>query len=150
MRFLVPLAILAVAEILLLERLSEFIPLPAIALYLVAMAIVGVRLIRSQGWRTWQRVHEQLAQGQSPAAALVDHLLLLLAGVLFVIPGVITDLLGIILLIPAGRRAAGRLLAQRFRYYFHITTFDSTSNRPPADGAIDVESRPVEPQDRLR
>jgi len=70
----------------------------------VAMVILtgaaGAALVRWQGLRVYRRIRDDAQAGRMPADALVDGFLILLAGILLVTPGVVTDLVGIAFLIP--------------------------------------------------
>lgn len=63
-------------------------------------AVAGTTVIRVQGFTTLLRVRERVNAGETPAKELLQGFLLALAGVLLVIPGFITDTLGLFLLVP--------------------------------------------------
>ncbi len=77
--------------------------IPTIAL-VVFSAVLGALLLRWQGWVALQRVRATLARGELPARELLDGLFVLISGVLLLIPGFISDFLGLLCLIPAVRR----------------------------------------------
>jgi UPF0716 protein FxsA len=60
--------------------------------------------VRSQGFRIFSEVREELARGRLPAAQMLDGALVLVGGLLLLVPGFFTDFLGIFFLIPATRR----------------------------------------------
>jgi len=96
--------IVPVIEIYLLIKVGSLIgALPTVAL-LLAISLTGAYLVRSQGFRIFTQVREELAQGRLPAAQLLDGALVLLGSVLLLTPGFFTDFLGIFFLIPATRR----------------------------------------------
>lgn len=72
-------------------------------------------LLRNQGLATAQRAQKQLNSGQMPVAELFDGACLAVAGILFMLPGFVTDLLGFPLLIPPLRRWLRGLLAARLQ-----------------------------------
>jgi UPF0716 protein FxsA len=84
---------------------------------LVLVPVVGAYLVRRQGLATWRRIREQVAYGEVPGTAVIDAFLILLGGVLLLVPGFLTDAIGLLLLVPpvrAGVRAFARwLLARR-------------------------------------
>ncbi|ADO73985.1 FxsA family protein [Stigmatella aurantiaca] len=83
--------------------------LPTLAL-VVGMGLVGASLARREGLRVVRRWQEAMAQGRPPEEGILSGALVLLGGLLLVLPGVITDAVGLILLIPAVRRGiAARL-----------------------------------------
>jgi len=74
----------------------------------IASGGVGAALARWQGWQVLRRLREDSAAGRMPADALIDGFLILLAGILLVTPGVMSDLLGVALLIPPARAVVKR------------------------------------------
>ncbi|MCG8325957.1 MAG: FxsA family protein [Thiotrichales bacterium] len=91
-------------EIYLLLQVGGFIgAINTIALILLT-ALIGTLLLRQQGLATLLRVQQTLDQGQLPAGALVEGLMLLLAGALLLTPGFVTDLIGFLCLVPALRQ----------------------------------------------
>jgi UPF0716 protein FxsA len=79
----------------------------------VGTGMVGAFLARQQGWRTWLEIQQQLAAGKMPTKAVQEGVLILLAGALLVTPGLLSDMTGIVLLIPPARRGIRRWLAAR-------------------------------------
>jgi UPF0716 protein FxsA len=77
-------------------------------LLVIADGIAGALLWRWQGLRTIARIRDEMAAGRMPADALVDGLLVFLAGAFLITPGMITDLAGFALLIPPLRAVVKR------------------------------------------
>lgn len=69
----------------------------------ILTAFIGVALVQKQGFDTLMRGRRELDQGGFPAQELFDGLCLFLAGAFFIVPGFITDGLGLLLLVPAVR-----------------------------------------------
>lgn len=95
--------------------------LNAIAL-LVGAGMLGGALLRRQSFKTLMRVDERLQKGEVPAEEILEGFVLTSAAVLLIIPGFITDVLAIPLLIPLLRRwLIRRYLASRHfqQHYFH-------------------------------
>lgn len=90
---------------------------PTIALVL-ATGLVGAWLARREGGRVLRSWQESTARGEIPKEGVISSVLVLLGGVLLVTPGVLTDVTGLLLLVPWTRRlVAGvvrKQLAQRF------------------------------------
>lgn len=80
---------------------------PTIGL-IILTAAAGTALCRAQGFAVLQRIQTNLNQGVFPAGALFDGAALLVAGVLLLTPGFVTDAFGLLLLIPPARRVIGR------------------------------------------
>ncbi len=77
---------------------------------LFAVAALGSALLRLQGLATLANVQAAMARGEVPTEAILEGLVLLLAGVLMVMPGFITDIAGFLCLLPALRSAIARAL----------------------------------------
>lgn len=97
---------------LLIEVGSRIGALATIAL-ICATAIAGSALVRRQGLRTLQQIQACQRRGEAPAQPLLEGAVLLLAGVLLVLPGFITDSLGFLALIPPLRRRFARQVLRR-------------------------------------
>ncbi|EMC2456480.1 membrane protein FxsA [Vibrio cholerae] len=85
---------------------------PTIALVLLT-AIIGASLVRSQGLQTLLTVQQRLAQGQLPAQQILEGVMLAVAGVLLLTPGFFTDILGMLVLLPAPRAYFAKQLMSR-------------------------------------
>ena len=105
---------LPLLELWLLLKLGALIGAFAVLAIVIATLLIGMRVLQFAGWRTWLNSRWRLQQGQSPAPELVDGFLLALAGVFLLLPGLITDTVGLLLLIgPLRRRFAGRFAHAR-------------------------------------
>jgi UPF0716 protein FxsA len=80
-------------------------------LLVIGTGVLGAALARWQGWQVLQRIRADAAAGRVPADALLDGFLILLAGILLVTPGVLSDLFGVALLIPPVRALVKRAAA---------------------------------------
>jgi UPF0716 protein FxsA len=107
--------IIPILELALLVQLGRVIGLaPTLAVVLLT-GITGAALARWQGLATLRRVQSEMAQGRVPTSPLVDGLLILVAGAFLLTPGLITDTLGFLLLIPPTRAAVRRAIVEAFR-----------------------------------
>lgn len=70
----------------------------------VLTAFIGAILVRAQGLSTVARIHREMNRGELPALAMLETLILFVAGALLLTPGFFTDLLGFAALIPPLRR----------------------------------------------
>ena len=114
-RLLLLFTVVPVVELGLLIQLGRVIGLaPTVAIVLLT-GITGAALARWQGLVTLRRVQADMAAGRVPAGALVDGLLILVAGGLLLTPGLITDAAGFLLLVPPTRAAVRRALVEAFR-----------------------------------
>lgn len=72
-------------------------------LALLTGGMIGVHIIRHQGMRTLTAIRERVARHAMPGAELLDGALVLLSGLLFIVPGFLSDLAGLFLALPWGR-----------------------------------------------
>jgi UPF0716 protein FxsA len=82
---------------------------------LVLVMVAGALVVKRQGLGILRRAQGQVQQGELPADEMLDGLLVLLAGVLLLAPGFVTDVVGLVLLVPAIRSLARPRLARRFQ-----------------------------------
>lgn len=107
------LLVVPIAEIAAFILIGQQIGLlPTLAMILVT-AIIGSILLRVQGFGLLNRIREETEAGRLPGRQLVHGVMILIAGVLLLTPGFITDGLGFLLFVPAVRDAAWRLLQKR-------------------------------------
>ncbi len=131
-------------------------PFPALVL-IVLTSFLGLALARSQGMRILVKYREATSRGRLPHDAVLDGLLVFVAGVLLILPGFLTDAVGFLLLVPPLRRfVRGRLeaaLKRRLRFAGVAVAPASapfTSAAPPGGGVsrsgsvINVEAVVVE------
>ena len=111
--------------------------------------LVGASLARWQGWQTVRRIREQTSRGQIPGDALVDGLLIIVAGAVLVTPGILTDLFGFSLLVPPVRSIVKKWLKKRFQ---HRITVRASRGRRPADPHRDtiIDARFVDPENKAK
>lgn len=79
----------------------------------IASTLLGAVLLRIQGFGVVSRIRRSMETGGAPGRELVDGLMIMAAGVLLVIPGFVTDMVGLLLFIPAVRNIAWRLARNR-------------------------------------
>ncbi len=107
-------ALVPVAEIYVLVTVGGAIGVfPTIAL-VIFTALAGAHLARLQGLSIMMRIRENLDQGFMPAEELLDGLLVFLAGMVLLTPGFLTDILGLLILLPATRGIFKQWLRKKF------------------------------------
>ncbi|SFL41829.1 UPF0716 protein FxsA [Desulfomicrobium norvegicum] len=103
-----------VAEIYVLVTVGGSIgAFPTIALVILT-ALAGAHLARMQGLSTMMRIRENLDQGFMPAEELLDGVLIFLAGMVLLTPGFLTDIAGLLILLPATRNLFKKWLRKKF------------------------------------
>lgn len=105
MRFLFLLFILLpILEMVVLIKVGSIIGAWNAVALVILSAFVGLAVIRRQGLSTTLKARQKMAAGELPAMEMIESLAIALGGLLMLIPGFITDFLGIFLLIPPVRR----------------------------------------------
>lgn len=128
----------------------------ATTIYLVLITgFIGASLARRQGLQTWLTIQRETQQGKIPAASLVDALMIFVASVLLITPGILTDFVGFSLLVPPVRAYLRNRFRDSVKFQAGATmqsfgtgfpgaapgsVGDKTSEtRPPSGDVIDVE-----------
>ena len=136
MRFLIGLILLAfpIAEIWLIIELAQRYGW-WLLLYLVVVALLGLQLIREEKLLLGGRMMQSLSAGGNPMKAMMGSARNLFAGILLIIPGVITDIIAVILLlIPI--RDAKRNAQDNVNYQAGEQTHYKTNNRKAANDDV--------------
>lgn len=137
-----------IAEIALFIAIGEQIGILATIGIVIATAIAGTALVRQQGFSILQKARAEMDQNRMPADQMAEGLAILIAGVLLLTPGFLTDAMGFALLIPPVRRAiiafVGRSMAARFTVVgmeggtVHGPMYrDTRGPKPPPDRSTD-------------
>ncbi|MBU2194193.1 MAG: membrane protein FxsA [Alphaproteobacteria bacterium] len=103
--------------------------LPTLGL-VIATGVLGAFLMRLQGFGVMNRIRAELEDGRDPGRELAHGVMILLAGVLLLIPGFVTDIVGVLLFLPPLRDLAWRFL--RSRVVVRSGGFGGFSARGPA------------------
>lgn len=132
--------ILAVVLLVPLLELAAFIAVgrliggwPTFFLFLAETAL-GAYLVRKEGRKTWRALREALSSGRMPSVELADAALVFVGGVLLLLPGFLTDIVGMIVLLPWTRPWSRRLMERVLRGRFVVTTM--TPMGPMQSGPI--------------
>lgn len=115
LRLLLLFTVVPLVELFLLVKLGTVIGVGSTVLIVIATGFLGALLARWQGLGVLRRLSEDLSQGRLPADALLDGLLIFIAGAVLLTPGLITDALGFFLLLPAGRAVVKKAVAARLQ-----------------------------------
>ena len=103
-RLLLLFTLIPLAELyILIEIGSRFGALTTIVI-IIGTGILGAYLAKQQGFQVWLKIQGEIGQGKFPANELLDGLLLLIAGVVLLTPGLLTDLMGFIIPFPVTRQ----------------------------------------------
>jgi UPF0716 protein FxsA len=130
---------LPLAELYVIIKVGDAIGAPWTILLLAADSIVGALLLRSQGRAVWRRFNETLAQGRMPHREVQDGVLVIFGGAFLITPGFITDVLGLLMLIPPTRSVIRGLAMRLVRRRIELRVA-----QPPEGARFDVEGTAAE------
>ena len=150
-----PLAVLLVlfivvplAELYMILKVGDAIGVVPTILLLAADSVLGSVLLRTQGRAVWTRFNVTLSEGRVPHREVMDGVLVIFGGAFLITPGVLTDIVGIILLIPPTRAVVRRLVVRRLGRRVVVASSSRSSSRPR--GRYDVEGTAAEYDDTTR
>jgi UPF0716 protein FxsA len=144
--------VLPIVELTLLFKLGNAIGWIWTLALVFGAGIAGAAVARFEGLRAAVRMRQQMAQGVLPAADVFDGLLIAAAGLLLILPGIMSDVLGLVLLLPPTRKLVRRWLMHVVRTRFRVTvihggTPGGDEPRPLRDEIIDarvIETRLID------
>lgn len=150
LRLLLAFTIIPLLELALLIRIGQWMGVWETIAVVVLTGAAGAALARREGVRALGRIQASMNQGILPARELVDACMIVVSGLLLVTPGVLTDLVGFALLIPAVRRRVGRYAREAVER--RMTIIDTRSSggfvdTGGTDGFIDVETTSTDKED---
>jgi UPF0716 protein FxsA len=146
MLWFVLLVLWPLAELFVIVKISEWIGFIWMLVLLFITWPVGTRLLRSQGRAALRRLSDAVTEGRTPALEVIDGAMALFGAVLLLVPGFITDGIGVLLLIPVVRRPLRRIVANRlgtgpvWRVVQFGTRGSGSARRRSAGNDYDVDS----------
>lgn len=102
---------LPILEIYVIIQVGQVIGAWWTILLLIADSIFGSWLLRREGRRAWQALQVALSEGRMPARELADGILIVVGGTLMISPGFVTDIFGMLAILPFTRPIGRRVLA---------------------------------------
>jgi len=130
--------VLPIAELAVILQVADGIGIPETILLLIGVSVAGAWLCKREGLGVLRRIQASLDRHQLPTRDLADGGLILLAGALLLTPGFITDVLGILLLLPPTRAIFRTLLLAVLARRAVVTVVTGGGRSPAASGIIDT------------
>ena len=96
--------IIPLVELYVLIRIGSVIGAGNTILLVIITGLIGAYLARLEGVRVIRKIQRSMEEGRAPAEEMIDALLIFVAGVLLITPGVLTDICGLLLLFPYSRQ----------------------------------------------
>lgn len=115
-KFLALFIIVPLLELALLIEVGKYLGVwNTIALVLVT-AVAGAMMMQLEGLRVWNNLQQDLMSMRMPTDNIINGVLILIGGIVLLTPGIITDIIGITLLIPFTRSIYRKILKKKFEY----------------------------------
>ena len=136
------------AELFVVIEVAGAIGVGATILLLILSWPLGAWALRTQGRAVWRRLSAAVAAGRSPGREVLDGALVLLGGLLLIVPGFISDVIGALALLPPTRALLRRGLARNLQSRFVVTAtrFGNPSRPYDVDStATDVDQAQLRP-----
>lgn len=139
-RLILLFTIVPLVELTVLLRIGEWLGVgPTLGLVL-GTGFLGAWLARREGVRAWTAVHDQLGRGQMPGRELLDAVLVLVAGVVLITPGILTDLAGFTLMSRPGRDWVAKRVRRRLEASVQTTVLGGGGGREDENPSGSPES----------
>jgi UPF0716 protein FxsA len=122
--------VVPIAELYVIYLVGDAIGVWQTLLLLAADSVLGSLLLRSQGRSVWRRFNDALAAGRMPHSEVMDGVLVIFGGAFLITPGFLTDILGLVLLIPPTRGAIRRMVTRRLGQRVEVGVRGAPPGRP--------------------
>jgi UPF0716 protein FxsA len=142
--------VVPIAELFVIIQVGEAIGVGWTIALLVVDSLIGAMLLRAQGRTAWRRFSEALGAARVPGREVADGVLVIFGGALLLTPGFITDVLGLLFLLPPTRAVIRRVFLRGVlrRVTVSMSVRGSVPRRETGrdgdiDGtAVDIDARP--------
>ncbi len=132
-----------IAELYLIYQVGDAIGVLPTLLLLAADSVLGSLLLRSQGRSVWRRFNEAMAAGRVPHKELQHGVAVIFGGAFLITPGFLTDVIGLLLLLPPTRVVILRLVTRALTRRISARVIAGGGGRRPP-GHADVEGTATE------
>ncbi len=148
--------VVPVLELYLLISIGQHLGAMATVAIVLVTGILGASLARREGSRVMAAWQAAAQRGEKPKDGIVSSALVLVGGVLLITPGVVTDLAGLLLLVPWSRRLVAKYVGRWIERRFEIRTvspdvgmfFGFGGHAPPSGTGDVIDGEVVERDDR--
>ena len=114
-RLLLLFTLVPLIELFILLQLNKYIGLGYTFGIVIITGIVGAYLAKSQGRQIWFRLRYEMGEGRMPGEQLINGLCVLVGGAMLLTPGILTDSLGFILVVPGTRELVKVLIKRKLQ-----------------------------------
>lgn len=103
-------------EISIFIRVAHVLGVLLTLILVIFTSVIGMSLVRNQGFKNFLLMQQKMAAGESPAAEMIKSVSLIIAGLLLILPGFFTDFLGLLLLLPPVQKHLTMKLLPHLRF----------------------------------
>ncbi len=107
--------VMPVVELVLLIHVGTYIGAWNTVAIVIITGVAGAFMAREQGFSTLRKIQDNVNSGVMPADEIINGILILCGGIMFLAPGFITDLLGFIMLIPPARNFIKKIIEKKIQ-----------------------------------
>src|SRR4051794_14610878 len=119
--------VVPIAELYVIIKVGDLIGAPLTIALLIADSLLGAWLLKSQGRAVWQRFQATMQAGRVPHREVFDGVLVIFGAAFLITPGFITDIVGVVLLLPPTRALVRAWLARRLARRVSVGVVDGTA-----------------------
>ena len=143
--------VLPLAELYVILKVGDAIGAVPTILLLAADSVLGAVLLRAQGRSVWRRFNNAIAEGKMPHREVIDGVLVIFGGAFLITPGFITDIVGLLLLLPPTRSLIRSQVVRRLGQRVAGGSVNRFGRRAPRDYDVEGSAREYDdsPQRRL-
>jgi UPF0716 protein FxsA len=137
-----------IAETWVFLAVGAHIGLMAVIGWMVLSFLLGLVLLRFQGWQLLFRMHRQLQNGVVPAQEMLDGAGIVLGAILLMLPGYLSDLVGLLFLVPPARQVLLRGLGRFFTIRWSAPAHPARTV-PPSEEVLEIRPDTIERDPRF-
>ena len=115
MRLFLLFTMVPIIELYILMKLGASFGVEATLLLVIGTGILGAYLAKREGTIAWLRIQREMSGGRFPGNELLDGFLVLIAGIVLLTPGLLTDIAGFIILFPVSRYFIRELIKKKIK-----------------------------------
>ena len=133
--------VLPLVELYVILKVGDAIGVVPTILLLAADSVLGSVLLRSQGRSVWRRFNAALAEGKMPHREVMDGVLVIFGGAFLITPGFVTDVIGLLLLLPPTRALIRSQVVRRLGRRVTVEVTGRNARRRPRDYDVEGTAR---------
>ena len=142
--------VVPIAELYVILKVGDTIGIGWTVLLLVVDSILGSVLLKTQGRAVWRRFNRELERGRMPHREAIDGVLVIFGGAFLLTPGFISDIVGVLLLVPPTRAVIRGIVIRRLGKRFVTSVTGRRSTARPGDFDVEGSATEYEPPPERR